>query len=337
MSASLNRVQPLQGLPAAKQAGWMALTCPRCRAYIGPLDSALPPMFDPWFVCPLCSFEMRHQRGIWLALPPERLRHYERFIADYQVVRASENRGSREAAFYLALPYRDLTGANQAQWTIRGRTFHCIESTILPELEARKPQLGILDLGAGNGWLSYRLALRSHLPVAVDLLTNNLDGLGASSHYLERLTTVFPRFQAELECLPFADDQFDCAIFNASFHYSEDYTRTLGEAIRCLRPGGTVVIADTPWYARDESGQQMVAERRALFLGRYGFASDGLASLEYLTDARLESMEEKFGLKWRMHRPGYGLRWASRPWIARLKGRREPSEFRVYSAEVTKR
>ena len=48
----------------------------------------------------------------------------------------------------------------------------------LPERTERA--LRILDLGAGNGWMSYRLALQGHLPIAVDLLTNDRDGLGAA-------------------------------------------------------------------------------------------------------------------------------------------------------------
>jgi SAM-dependent methyltransferase len=196
--------------------------------------------------------------------------------------------------------------------------------------------MNVLDLGSGNGWLSYRLALRGHQPVAVDLLTNDQDGLGAAKHYREHLPELFPRFQAELDHLPFVARQFDLAIFNASLHYSEDYEQTLREAIRCLRPRGTVIIADSAWYRREESGRQMLAERRQAFVSQYGFASDGMRSLEYFTDERLLTLEKRLGLRWQIHSPFYGLRWAMRPLIARLRGRREPSRFRIYVAEITK-
>ena len=114
--------------------------------------------------------------------------------------------------------------------------------------------------------MSYRLAITGYRPVAVDLVTNEFDGLGAARHYQARLPSLFPRFQADMEHLPFQDAQFDAAIFNASFHYSEDYATTLRSILRCVRKGGLVIISDTPWYSREESGKQMLRERRAAFL-----------------------------------------------------------------------
>ncbi len=212
-------------------------------------------------------------------------------MREYQIVRTAEGRGSDSDDYYLALPYRDLSGHNQSQWTIRARTFQYFERQILPPLEtSQRNRLTILDLGAGNGWMSYRLALRGHKVCAVDLLNNENDGLAAAVHYSQELPELFPRFQAELDCLPFEDSQFDLAVFNASFHYSENYVQTLGEAVRCVRPGGSIVIADTAWYRREESGQQMIAERRNAFTYKYGFPSDAIQSQEYLTDQRLASL-----------------------------------------------
>ena len=313
----------------------LALQCPSCGHPLGTISYGAPMLLDSGFRCPSCSFFLTNDQGIWKALPPERERYYERFVMEYQIVRAAEGRGSDEASYYLALPYRDLTGRNQWQWAIRSRTFQCIKDIVLPKMESEdKSALSILDLGAGNGWLSYRLAIRGHRPVAVDLLTNSTDGLGAACHYLQELPILFPRFQAELDRLPFGDSQFDCAIFNATFHYSEDYSRSLREAVRCLRSGGTVVIADSPFYGSEESGQRMLQERRAEFTRRFGFPSDSLKSLEYLTAERLTALENRFGITWQVLEPKYGFRWAARPLIARWKGEREPSKFRIYTAVV---
>ena len=223
------------------------LRCPACHASLGHAGYRSLARSSASFYCGRCAATLTQEQGIWLALPPARQGHFARFVKEYEHIRREEGRGSNEAEFYLALPYRDITGRNSWQWAIRGKTFRYIERRILPKL-SRKGNwpLAILDLGAGNGWMSHRLARLGHRPVAVDLLTNSFDGLGAASHYQSVLPELFPRFQAEIDNLPFAAEQFDCAIFNASFHYSENYDRTLGETIRCLRPGGTIVIADSP-------------------------------------------------------------------------------------------
>ncbi|HEX5283616.1 MAG TPA: class I SAM-dependent methyltransferase [Bryocella sp.] len=272
---------------------------------------------------------MTEQDGIIRALPPDRLAYYHEFVADYEYIRAAEGRGSRDKAYYLALPYRDTTRHNSAQWKVRSRSYDYLIHRII-----NSPASGeaVLDLGAGNCWLSYQLTRRGYRAVAVDLLTNSQDGLGAAEHYHQDLGSGIPRFQAELNHLPFQNVQFDIVIFNASFHYSEDYEITLREALRCTKHDGFVVICDTPWYSREQSGDQMIAERRACFQSRFQTASDSLKTQEFLTDDRLANLAEVLSIRWTVHRPSYGLRWAMRPWIARLRGRREPSQFRIYVA-----
>jgi SAM-dependent methyltransferase len=338
MTASIASASPSSAALVSHQRARLALQCPNCGWGVGSLHYGAAMVLDAGFHCANCSFQVANDQGIWKALTPERQRYYERFLIEYQIVRAAEGRGSEDAAFYLALPYKDLTGRNDRQWAIRSRTFRHFERAILPAVVRKaEPSPYILDLGAGNCWLSYRLAVRGCCPVAVDLLTNCTDGLGAASHYLQELPALFPRFQAELDHLPFSEGQFDCAIFNASFHYSEDYSRTLGEAIRCLRPGGTLVIADSPFYQSEESGQRMLTERRTAFTKKFGFPSNNLASLEYLTEGRLSELERRFHISWQVLEPSYGLRWSMRPFVAKWRGNRQPSQFRIYATVVKTR
>jgi len=291
--------------------------CTRCKANIAQSN------------CQFCGFQMPVHNGIVHALPPDRAAHFARFIDDYERIRAAEGRWSQQDDFYLNLPYKDISGKNSKQWKIRARSFDYLMKHVLN----RNLHSGgrILDLGAGNCWMSCRLALANYRPVAVDLLTNDRDGMGAAEHFRKHLPTMFPRFQAELARLPFQPEQFDAVIFNASFHYAEDYVATLREALRCVKGDGTVIISDTPWYSHDESGRRMVAERSAAFFKRYGTASDSIKSLEYLTDERLRALEEQLGIRWTIYCPRYGLNWAMRPFVARLSNRREPSRFRIYA------
>lgn len=295
----------------------LRLQCPRCATAIDALD------------CPACGFSIVIREGIAQALPPEAIEHHARFVQDYERIRAAEGRGGENEDFYLGLPYRDASGRNREQWRMRARSYDYLVAHLLQGVDRGG---SILDLGAGNGWMSYRLALAGYRPCAVDLLANDSDGLGAARHYRKQLATFFPRFQAELRHLPFADGQFDAAIFNASFHYAEDFEACLRETMRCVKSDGVVIISDTPWYARDESGQRMLAERRAAFMQQHGTAADAIDVLGYLTDERLRRMESALSIRWRVHRPWYGLRWFMRPLLATLRRRREPSRFRLYAA-----
>jgi SAM-dependent methyltransferase len=312
----------------------VTLLCWQCGAPLTDMPPATRKGSDKR-VCPSCMAITQYQDGIWLSLSPQQTNHFHRFIAEYEFIRAAEGRGSTESEYYLNLPYKDITGRNSDQWAIRARTFRTMERDILVPLARRCGHpLRILDVGAGNGWLSYRLALLGHLPVAVDLLTNDQDGLGAAIHFRSHVRHLFPRVQAALDRMPFASSIFDLVIFNASFHYSEDYQRTFAEALRCTRPGGVIVIADTPWYAKEESGQEMVEEKHKRFTATYGFPSNSISSLEYLTPDHLQRLQNEFTLEWKSIKPFYGIRWAFRPLLAKLKGRRRPSQFRIYVASV---
>ncbi len=183
----------------------------------------------------------------------------------------------------------------------------------------------IVDLGAGVGWLSRRLTELGHHPCSIDISVDDADGLGAARHY----EPAWPLIQAEFDHLPFSDATADVVLYNASLHYSTDYRVTLREALRVLRPGGAVVVLDSPIYHRDESGRRMAAERHADFEKRFGTASNAMPSVEYLTWGMLDGLANDLDLKWETYRTWYGWKWAMRPVVARLKRKREPSRFAV--------
>ena len=246
------------------------------------------------------------------------------FLEQYATIRHAEGRGSEDRAFYNALPWRDLTGKNAEQWAIRARSYRRFERTVLADLERETGRpLDILDLGAGTGWMSHRLALRGHKPVAVDIFLDARDGLRAIHQFSLPLAGV----AAEFDRLPFGDASFDLVVFNSSLHYSSDYTRTLTEARRCLRPAGVVAVVDSPVYKLPEHGERMRAERQAHFERTYGFRSDALGSIEYLDEPVLGRLSRELGIRWTRRRTWYGWRWALRPLRARLKGGRPPSSF----------
>jgi len=303
--------------------------CPQCRVSMNRLS------FGRYPTCPQCRFTLGFSDGIWRALAPDREKYFRQFVMDYVKIRSIEGRGSTLSEYYLQLPFKDLIGRNSWQWKIRSASFVYFYRTILPVIARyREAPLDVLDLGAGNCWLSYRLSLLGHACTAVDLLDNSKDGLGAARHYIQALDRPICCVQAEMDSLPWPSGQFDVAIFNASLHYSENYSRTISEAVRCLRPGGHLVIIDSPWYSNNSSGLEMVRERREQFTNTYGFPSNSLDSLEFLTPEILDQLAEEFHWTWQIVKPWYGWKWALRPLKARLQGRRQPSKFYIFWAQV---
>jgi SAM-dependent methyltransferase len=250
----------------------------------------------------------------------------QRFLVEYRHIRHAEGRGSDDASYYRALPFRDLSGRNEAMWAMRAKTYGFFVRRILVPIEAetRRP-LQILDLGSGNCWMSYRLSARGHSVTALDIFRDEKDGLLAARHY----DPSFQQVEAEFDRLPFRSRHFDLIIYNSSFHYSTNYIATLSEARQHLRPSGRIVILDTPVYRRPEHGEQMMSERYADFSARYGFRSDAIPSVGFLDEQTLRTLAGSLQFEWTIHRPWYGWRWHLRPLKARLSGRRPPSRFWV--------
>jgi SAM-dependent methyltransferase len=258
------------------------------------------------------------------------------FRAAYASHRAREGRGPLDERSLLALPWLGQ-GRFAAEWSVRARTYQAfVDGVLAPLARAKSSPLRVLDLGAGNGWLCYRMARLGHDGVAVDVRTDEVDGLGAARGYARHLARLFGRVAGSFECLPFARATFDVAVFNASLHYAQDLSGGLGEAKRCVRAGGRIAVLDSPFYDGPAAGEAMVAEKRAQAGHVFGDLADVLAAprfVEYLTRERLERASAD-GFQWRRIRVRYPLRYELRPWTARLFGRRTPSRFDVWWTEV---
>lgn len=295
--------------------------CPRC-------GTALDLVAVDELRCPKDDLRFEQRDGIWRFLLPERVATFEQFTREYETVRRAEGRGIVNgdlSAYYRALPYFDLTGRRSADWHIRAVSFDVFVAQVFRPLELEKSPLTVLDLGAGNGWLSNQLSKRGHHIAAIDLTTNDFDGLGCFRYFAHPFTPL----QAEFEHIPLADACADLVIFNASLHYAVDFGVTLSEALRVLKPQGKLVILDSPVYHNAQSGAKMVQERESQFVRQYGFPSNALPSKNYLTYDEIKQLGESLHLHWQILTPYYGLTWLLKPVKAKLLGRREPAKFHV--------
>ncbi|HUX86581.1 MAG TPA: methyltransferase domain-containing protein [Chloroflexota bacterium] len=293
--------------------------CPRCRAAL--VRDATTAR------CASCGAVSCQIGGIWDFLPAERAEHFATFLQDYETVRRAEGWGASEATYYRSLPYVTRSDPQRAIWEQRALAVQALEKRVLAPIEARSGKLlQIFDLGAGNGWLAARLARRGHQVAAVDLSTSSVGGLGARVHYAD---VAFEAVRAEFDRLPFADAQADLVVFDASFHYAAEFATTLREAQRSLRPGGSIVILDTPVYRAAQSGEEMLRARAERFQRNHGIASGGRRSEGYLTWDRLRQLEVECGLGWKVIWPLPRWRYGLRRLRTLAQGRRESAAFPI--------
>lgn len=274
-------------------------------------------------ICPSCDAEVACRGGVLRFLSDARLAQIEPVLAQYRQVRERDGYRQRPAAYYRELPQVARGDPQHAVWRIRQESFSHLCRRVLTRLD-RRP-LRVLDLGAGNGWLSHRLTLLGNVCVALDWLDDPDDGLGAALHY----PTTFTRLQADFDHLPLVAGQFDAVIFNASLHYSANPSATLRYARKALVDGGALVVMDSPVFVNDADGRRMLAERQRGFADRIGrpiewgvgyLTVDGLARTATESEVTLRGIPSRGG-------PG----WAFKRWLAGRKLRRQPASFGIWS------
>jgi SAM-dependent methyltransferase len=257
-----------------------------------------------------------------------------RFREAYASHRAAEGRGAGSDVELLALPYHKA-GPWARHWSVRARTYERLVALVNEQARGAGRRLTVLDLGAGNGWLCYRLVRLGHDAVALDWRSDSVDGLKAAEGYRKHLPEIFPRLAGSFEQIPVASRRFDLVVFNAALHYAVDLERTLREAARVTASGGRIAILDSPFYHRESDGQEMVEEKRRTMRRDLGERANdllSLASIEFLTRERLERASGFGPLRWRRRRVRYPLWYETRSLTARLKGRRTPSRFDLWEA-----
>jgi SAM-dependent methyltransferase len=252
------------------------------------------------------------------------------FAIDYARHRAAEGRGLRGEAL-RSLPYL-RSGPLAAQWSVRARSF---EGFIRYVVKRQARALHVLDLGAGNGWLSYRVARLGHSAVALDIRGDEVDGLRAAGDLLRDAPFLFQRVIGSFEDLPFEAQTFDIAVFNASLHYARDLAKVLHETARVTRHGGVIVILDSPFYRRERDGEAMIREKHKTGQMHFGARTGVLLGqnfIEYLTRDRLAAARPE--LVWSRRRIRYPL-WYEFRWMrAWLRSERHPSRFDLWTARV---
>jgi SAM-dependent methyltransferase len=290
-----------------------AFACPECTTA---LSSGLK--------CMNCGRVFEMTGGIYRFLLPERSAEIQPFLAQYQLVRESDGNRSFRPDGYRKLPDLRADSPQADIWRIRRESY----GRLISLLDERT--LSILDIGAGNGWLSHRLVTLGHCPVAVDWLDDVCDGLSAYCHYPVQYTSV----QADFNALPFIASQFDVVIFNASLHYSGDIQATLRHACNMMKRQGRIFIMDSPTFSSDISGQTMVREHIERLRKSYGLHDVIQPGVGYLNIIKMVEVGRALGIAFQFY-PSHGtLLWEAKRLWAGIKNRRESAGFGVLEGKL---
>jgi len=232
------------------------LACPSC---LGPLELEAPnggEIESGLLTCARDGSVFPIRAGVPRLVSLDRVAAIATFEEYYAKAWASEGWGSSDPAYFLNLPYRDITGRHRREWRVKARSLE----TLLALLR-RGNSHRIADLGCGTGWLSYRLHLDGYEVYAIDILISDSLGLGAARVY-QRDGPAFERVQGELNRPPLADHSMDAVICNASIHYALDLPQTVREIRRVLRSNGIFIVMNSPIHSDASSARRSEAHTR---------------------------------------------------------------------------
>ncbi|MGH2408836.1 MAG: class I SAM-dependent methyltransferase, partial [Chloroflexota bacterium] len=318
--------------------------CPACENPIPHAMSVLPPAWrigaslpsaswETLFACPACHTVYSAVHGLPCLMVEGDLRTAEPFLRHYETVRDGEGsplpleivRGLPE------LPPNSYPREMTTLWRRRRQAYERLITSMRWRASTGGASLKVLDLGAGNGWLSWRLHGLGHQVVATDICLSPHHGLGMARRVAgtQGMVGDEPRFicvQASMERLPFVDQQFDLVIAAASLHYARSITRAVREAARVLIPGGALILIYTPIYETTRAGVTVVARRLAEQRTRFGSEGGGTAGQGFLVRADLRRTFHLAGLRYQEIAVHGALRATAggfRRWVRRARHRRE--------------
>jgi ubiquinone/menaquinone biosynthesis C-methylase UbiE len=182
------------------------------------------------------------------------------FEQQYAEVRKKENRMYSDSEV-LQLPKIRPSHNYSNEWQIRERSAR----RLVTHLEKKKTTLRILEIGCGNGWLSFQMsAIRNSSVIGLDI---NTDEVRQAQRVFNRENLKF--MHGEFNGNIFKGGKFDCIVFAASIQYFPLLQQTLNDCLTLLATDGEVHIIDTYFYTSAEC--QRAATRTAKYYSSIGF------------------------------------------------------------------
>ncbi|PWT71823.1 MAG: SAM-dependent methyltransferase [Bacteroidetes bacterium] len=162
------------------------------------------------------------------------------FEINYLLARQKENRIYTDE-LVRNLPLISREHPHAAEWAIRKKS--C--DRLIRYLESKRNLLNILEVGCGNGWLSYQL---SRIP------GSKVIGSDINLTELEQAARVFDKnsklkfFYGDIRTGILNDLKFDIIVFAASIQYFPSLPEIMKVSLQLLHPAGEIHIIDSKLY-----------------------------------------------------------------------------------------
>jgi ubiquinone/menaquinone biosynthesis C-methylase UbiE len=147
-----------------------------------------------------------------------------------------------------------IKSKQQATWAsgdfaVIGTTLQIVGETLAEAADVCAGER-VLDIAAGNGNATLAAARRFARVTSTDYVPELLEKGGARAR-AEGLDVTFE--VADAEALPYSDGSFDVALSTFGMMFAPDHVRTAGEALRVVRSGGRIGMAN--WTPEGFIGQ----------------------------------------------------------------------------------
>lgn len=284
----------------------LTLRCPNCHERLGVRDWGLEitPRSSPFSLqCPN-GHTFAYQDGVLVLLADGFAARLGQFTADLSRARTANQKRLVEPGLYPQLPF--IKTAENWEWRMRQYDLAVVQRAI-----NGRSGLKILDVGAWNGWLSYRLALQGHQVTAVDYFIDEYDGLAAKKFYPVQWQAI----QLDLGDLSVLETPFDVVILNRCLQFAPDVAEMVAQARARLSVGGILLIMGLQLFADAAPKAQQVAAYRQTHHQQFGFELFLKPTKGYL------DWQDKHTLQ----TLGVQLRPYSRLWLANLKSYLKPA------------
>ena len=251
---------------------------------------------------------LQRDTDVWTYLDNECRKRLDEFLRQYEAVRASETRSLHPIADYRALPFGKHVH-DEFEWEFRQYSLRAIERLLRGRIDR-----STLEIGPWNGWLSNRLVEMGCEVLAVDYFSDDMDGLRAQRHYLNRWRTL----QMDIGELDFRDRSFDVVIVNHCLQFFANPASYIERLKSLLRDNGLLILSGLTFY-RDASRKQLAVQSfRERFMDLYGFEVFFAPTKGYLDGDDCRSLLTH-GITLRPHmamlpRNALALLRPSRPW-----------------------